>query len=334
MGCKHPLIRAETNERYETKNDGSKMKKVVIIKPDDKNENLEKFMQFHPTWNYTEIPCKKCIGCRLDYSREWANRGFLEAQHWQQNYFITLTYNDENLPENGSLEPEEFTNFIKRLRKRMADKRIQFDGIRFMGCGEYGEERGRPHYHIILFNCQLPVDSFYQPRIINKNTYWQNHIIEKCWTKGISNVSDVTWNNIAYTARYITKKIYGAQAQEEYADKEPEFFRVSRRPGIGGYYYDENKETIYTNDEIIVKNRKGAHSSKPPKYFDRLLEAEQPDRLEQIKRERRKRQRDNERIKDGCISNTRLERLEIEERSLQNKTMRLLRDLESGKQTY
>ena len=45
-----------------------------------------------------EIPCGRCIGCKLDYSRQWANRCSLEATQWQNNYFITLTYANEYLP--------------------------------------------------------------------------------------------------------------------------------------------------------------------------------------------------------------------------------------------
>lgn len=331
MTCYSPLVKAETNERYETKIDGSKMKKAIIIKPDDNHENLESFMHTHPTWNYTVIPCKKCIGCRLDYSREWANRGYLESLNWTQNYFVTLTYDDEHLPEGETLEPKEFSNFIKRLRKYMRDKKIQSKGIRFMGCGEYGEERGRPHYHVILFNCKLPTDSFYNPRISNKNTYWQNEIIEKCWNKGIINVSDVTWNTIAYTARYITKKIYGAKAEEEYQGKVPEFFRTSRNPGIGGYYYDEHASEIYENDEIIITNKKGAASQKPPKYFDRLLDRDNPELLENLKRTRRKRASDNARVLDEQSSYTRLERLAINARSKADKMLALIRELEKKK---
>lgn len=330
MTCFSPLIKAETNERYKTKLDGSKMKKAIIIKPDDREQGLEEFVKAHPTWTYTTIPCKKCIGCRLDYSREWANRGYLESKQWEQNYFVTLTYNDENLPKNESLEPKHFTTFLKDLRANLRDNDIQSSGVRFMGCGEYGSERGRPHYHLILFNCQLPTDSFYEPRIINKSTYWRNKIIEEEWDYGFSNVSDVTWNTIAYTARYITKKVYGAQAEEEYKaqGKEPEFFRSSRMPGIGGYYYAENKDKIYENDEIIITNKKGAQSTKPPKYFDRLLEKEDAERVKQLKRERRKRAESEMRIADEKSSNTRLERLAIKARTKADKTMRLIRELE------
>lgn len=332
MSCKHPLIRAYSNNRTEIKIDGTKMYKTTIIKPNDEHESIEDFMKkYHPNMHYDLIPCKKCIGCRLDYSKEWANRGYLESLQWKNNYFVTLTYNDENIPKNGSLNPKHFTTFIKDLRANMRDNGIQKEGIRFMGCGEYGEKTERPHYHIILFNCNLPLESFYNPRINKGNTYWQNKIIEEEWNYGISNISDVNWNTIAYTARYITKKINGKQSEEHYQGKEKEFFRTSRKPGIGGYYYQENAEKIYENDEIIVKNKKGVISQRVPKYFDRLKEKENPEYIKNLKKERKKRQRQNELIKDEKSTNTRQERLEIEERSLQNKTLKLIREMEKEK---
>ena len=44
------------------------------------------------------LPCGQCIGCRLDRSRAWAMRCIHEASLHDENCFITLTYNAENLP--------------------------------------------------------------------------------------------------------------------------------------------------------------------------------------------------------------------------------------------
>lgn len=46
------------------------------------------------------LPCGKCIGCRLDYSREWAIRCTLEMQDFdpEQCWFVTLTYDDFHVP--------------------------------------------------------------------------------------------------------------------------------------------------------------------------------------------------------------------------------------------
>lgn len=37
-----------------------------------------------------ELPCGQCIGCRLEYSRQWAVRCVLEAMQYEHNYLLHL----------------------------------------------------------------------------------------------------------------------------------------------------------------------------------------------------------------------------------------------------
>lgn len=283
MACYHPRLRIENEHIWKTADDGHKYHPAIIEQPDDINRRLEDLHR-HPFYKYQVIPCRNCIGCRLDYSRQWANRGYLESLRNNNNYFVTLTYDDEHMKIldeittsenityvnggdwNGCLEPEELTKFIKRFRKGINNK-YGIEKIKYMACGEYGGKTQRPHYHLILFNCPLPTETFYNSRIQNKNIYWQNKVIEKYWDKGISNITEASWNTIAYVARYITKKINGKYSEDHYAQNGQikEFFRVSK--GVGREYYEANKDKIYSTDEIIVKNKNGHNRTKPPKYF-------------------------------------------------------------------
>ena len=43
------------------------------------------------------LPCSQCVGCRLNYARNWAIRIMHEAQMHKDNMFITLTFNPESL---------------------------------------------------------------------------------------------------------------------------------------------------------------------------------------------------------------------------------------------
>ena len=100
------------------------------------------------TYSEVDLPCGQCIGCRIDKSRDWACRCYHEASMYDENCFVTFTYDDENLPENGSLtrgSQSDFTLFMKRLRKKVKKK------IRYFQCGEYGDTTGRPHHHACLF---------------------------------------------------------------------------------------------------------------------------------------------------------------------------------------
>lgn len=350
MTCYHPYIRIENRTKPYKTLKGTIAYKTTIERANDLTSRLEELKR-HQNYKYQIIPCGNCIGCRLDYSREWANRGYLEAKCWKQNYFVTITYDEEHIKTNeevidqngitfindgtwtGTLIPKDLSDFIKRLRRIMEREYNQPDGIRYMACGEYGEENQRPHYHIIFFNLKLPTETFYNAKIINEEIYYQNTIIEKAWKKGISNISEATWNNIAYTARYITKKQKGKEAGEYYAQKgqEKEFLRVSKMPGIGKPYYDKYKDKIYNTDSITIKNKQGIITAKPPAYFDKLLEKENPDLLKKIKRKREKQKRNLDIIKDQSTSNTRIEQLAIEEKSKQMQGKQLKRSLEKKK---
>ena len=43
------------------------------------------------------IPCGQCIGCRIDYSKQWATRMLLENEYSSESHFITLTYDDTHV---------------------------------------------------------------------------------------------------------------------------------------------------------------------------------------------------------------------------------------------
>lgn len=365
MTCFHPLIRYEDLRKWTTAKDGHRYH-PAIIEPAAANqpEMIAQISKLQCQGFYPElIPCQKCIGCQLEKSRQWANRGYLERKMWEQNWFVTLTYDDDHLPMaeeittsnditftdidgnwKGILIPKDLELFRKNLRQKLNRNQGE-TGIRFLYCGEYGGKKDRPHYHLIIFNCNLPKDSFYNPKVIKDEIYWQNYIIEESWggirgknwdfpidpdSKGKSNISEVTWNNIAYTARYIMKKQNGLYSEEDYAAKGQikEFFGASTMPGIGKPYFDEHWKEIYERDEIIIKNKKGTISTRPPKYFDDLLQKIDPERMEAIKRKRRIQAKGTAKAKDQLTSLSRLEQLEVEERSKIESTQQLIRIME------
>jgi hypothetical protein len=120
----------------------------------ERNEQGKRPLVFNPSQGLVDMPikvaCGQCIGCRLERSRQWAIRCVHEASLHEHNSFITLTYNDENLPADGSLDVRHWQLFMKRLRKRHGS------GIRYFHCGEYGSKHRRPHYHACLFGLDFP----------------------------------------------------------------------------------------------------------------------------------------------------------------------------------
>ena len=230
------------------------------------------------SYHSLSIPCGQCIGCRLEKSRQWAIRCSLEAQLYQNSYFLTLTYDDEHLPKTGSLVPEDLQKFLKKLRRF-----IEYHGsdkkIRFFACGEYGDNFCRPHYHAIIYNLDIP-DLKRFSTSFSGDTYYTSNTINSVWKNGYVIIGQVTFESCAYVARYVTKKITGEQADEHYNGRVPEFVRMSRRPGIGAAWLDKYQTDVYPHDYIVIRD---GIKVKPPKYFDKLFEAIAPDEMSMIK---------------------------------------------------
>lgn len=240
--------------------------------------------------DFVDIPCGQCLGCRIDYSRQWANRLMLELEYHDSAYFVTLTYNDAHLPthlysdpETGeafpsySLDKRDCQLFFKRLRKSFSD-----DHIRYFLSGEYGPSTHRPHYHAIIFGLHLNDLRFYKKSELGFD-YMISDKLSDIWSKGYVVVSEVTWETCAYTARYVTKKLTG-DAGEFYAlhNIEPPFSLMSRKPGIAAQWYIDHPD-LYDMEYINIATEKGARKFRPPKYFDRLLERDNPDEYAKLK---------------------------------------------------
>lgn len=256
------------------------------------------------------IPCGKCLECKVANSREWAQRAVAESMCSDNNYFITLTYDDEHLlhtfkdtisrttGEKGffpCLLKSDFQGFMKRLRSKL-EYNLGVEGIRFMACGEYGPKNGRPHFHTILYNCPLDdIETFKEVNIKGKSYVYQvSKTIEEAWGKGFITIGEVNFDTSAYVARYVLKKFTGnlehdylnACAAEGVEPQEPEFRLASRRPGLGRPFYEQHKDDIYKYDKVLLNNGK---MMKPCSYFDNLYDLENPELLEELKLQRQRR---------------------------------------------
>jgi len=259
-----------------------------------------------------DLPCGQCIGCRLERSRQWAIRCVHEASLYEKNCFITLTYSDSHLPKNGSLNVKHYQDFMKRLRFKFGPK------IRFFHCGEYGEKFGRPHYHACIFNFDFGDKKLWKN--LRGNKLYTSENLEALWPFGFSTIGDVTFESAAYVARYITKKITGPMAQKHYGNKKPEYTTMSRRPGIAKGWYEKYKHEVYPRDELIIRGKK----MKPPKFYDRQFELDEPEVFLKVKRIRKI----NGRILEAKETDYR--RLATKEVCQEIKSKRLIRGLENN----
>lgn len=291
--------------------------------------------------DFQEIPCGKCIGCRLDYSRQWANRCMLELQYCRSAYFVTLTYDDFHVPHASytdldtgelldclTLRKRDFQLFMKRLRKEFGD------GIRFFACGEYGSSTFRPHYHAILFNLHLDDLEVYK-RVEQGFTYYNSPRFSACWSEcskgyrrpiGFAVLANVTWETCAYVARYVTKKLKGAEADfYSLHNIEPEFCLMSRKPGIARQYFEDHPD-VMEYEYINVSTAEGGRKFRPPRYYDYLYDLTVPDDMADLKDKRRLFAEELTKAKMDKTELTYLEQLQVEEDSKLSKIKSLRRD--------
>lgn len=229
------------------------------------------------------LPCGKCMGCRLERSRQWAVRIMHEAKMYENNTFLTLTFDDDNLAvmcPNGSLDKSHMQKFIRDLRwniipevfrtRKNSRKRkvwIKENKIRYYLCGEYGEQTNRPHYHVCLFNYDFEDKEYF--KTVNGSDYYTSKFLKEIWPYGNNIIGELTLESAGYVARYCTKKLSGDMAVKEYDKRIPPFSLSSLKPGIGASWLDKyGKSDCFIHDEIVVNGVK----CKPPRYYDKCLE--------------------------------------------------------------
>lgn len=198
-----------------------------------------------------------------------------EAEMHEENMFLSLTYNDDNLPENATLVKKDVQLFLKRLRKFLEPIKI-----RYYACGEYGETNNRPHYHIIIFGF-WPADSQYYKHSSGGNLYTSEDIA-KIWKKGYAVFGTVNWETASYTSSYVTKKISGEKEKEHYKGRLPEFAIMSRRPGVGYSFYKKYEDEIKKHDSVVCRGKE----MRPPRYYDKILAKDDQKLLDEKKDKR------------------------------------------------
>lgn len=242
----------------------------------------------------------------------------------KDNIFITLTYDNEHLPADQSLHYSDFQLFKKRLLVN-AERELSRTGIRFYMCAEYGETFGRPHYHAILFNFDLPDKKLW--KMERENPLYTSEFLSRTWGKGFASVGSVTFQSAAYVARYIMKKVTGEAASSHYTridpetgevyDRKPEFTKMSLKPGIGATWFAKYKGDVFPDDFVVINGKKVA----PPKFYTSQHEILYPDEVAAIKLLRAKR------AKNRANDNT-PDRLKVREAVLESRLSRLKRTIE------
>lgn len=188
------------------------------------------------------------MSCRIDKQNEWADRINFECKG-KRSSFVTYTYNDKNLPANGSLRYTDIRRYLERLRIELGK---QDRKLKYYVTGEYGEKLGRCHYHAILIGLDYKNDA---------------NLIASKWEFGQVQVLPAMQGSIRYTLKYMLKQQHGQQAKEIYDDNglERPFGHMSK--GIGKQWLNEHIEELRENGGYYVRGK-----LRPlPEYYKNLL---------------------------------------------------------------
>lgn len=225
---------------------------------------------YHSQKDDMYYPCGRCFTCKIQRREDWTLRMLHELEFWPCAMFVTLTYDDEHLPDNGNLSPDDLSHFFKRLRRNIDYQLGKGHEIKYFACGEYGPKTHRPHYHAIIFgldyankeHCALIKASW------NKCAPWmwkprfQHGRIRRA-------IAPVVVQSIRYVAGYVFKKAVdnsidnwiGYMKRYKNVDIYPVFQRQSN--GIGKRYALKHSD--------MIRKRASCFNRPVPRYYRKVL---------------------------------------------------------------
>lgn len=180
---------------------------------------------------YIYVPCGKCAWCRKAKRNEWCLRFELESKDNMFVDFVTLTYNEANVPihideEDGVVEMRASQSDVQKFVKRLRKAGYKF---KYFIVSELGPKEKRPHYHGLFFsNEKIKADD-----------------IQKKWNKGFTSSYPATPGAMRYVTKYILKG----------NDRTNNFMLCSKRPAIGASYvkYANAHHTYRKTDEGVYQ---------------------------------------------------------------------------------
>lgn len=249
----------------------------------DKNPSGKRSLVFDKKASHSGIPveirCGQCINCRIQTATDNAVRCYHEAKSHDVSSFVTLTYDDAHLPEDGGLDHRDFQLFMKRLRAKSDFK------FKYVMCGEYGETTHRAHYHALLFGCDFSDRKKFRvtPR---GDTLFTSELLNDTWQKGHCTVGEVTFESCRYVTGYVLNKVTGRKAADYYMGRRPDY--VVWGNGISLDYFNKFGPGNYPGDFIVLDGKK----VKIPRYYDTKFEALDPVAFDSVKKVRVRKAKD------------------------------------------
>jgi len=219
------------------------------------------------------VPCGKCLPCQKKRRSEWSLRLEHEYMFSDSAFFLTLTYDDYNIPRTKenyqTLNKKHIQNYIKRIRNdhvkyvsnifKIPNKEVKnvSKPIRYYAVGEYGTKTRRPHYHMLLFNYDIS-------NLAPLTNQWKN--TKSGYKKGFVDVGTVTSASINYVTKYMFK-----QFNRKTDKRIPPFSLMSKKPIIGHAYLENYGQHHIQNETLEVRDQNGNLRRLPKAYLKRLF---------------------------------------------------------------
>lgn len=228
------------------------------------NESGKRSIVFRRADGYEEmalqVPCGKCAGCAADKAMTWAIRSYHESTLHGQNCFLTLTYNDDCLPDDQRIDKRHLQGFFKRLRHHVK--------FRYYACGEYGDKTCRPHYHAAIFGADFLAKS-----VDLGGGCYTNQLLVDTWGFGNVMAAEFNMSTACYVAGYVGKKI----------GKEDGFHVMSK--GIGFNWLNRYYDDLARTGSVVIEGRE---LPIPMSYINKFEKID-PSIFAGVRRERRER---------------------------------------------
>lgn len=205
-----------------------------------------------PIWiNGASFRCGKCSECLKLERLMWTVRMDAEMRSHDKNCFLTLTYDDQHLPDGQNLDKARMVKLWKNFRTKWP--------LRYFCAGEYGSEGGRPHYHVAMFGVDRFHPCFHGLKYDNQRHIWRGSM--NFWPDGEVAVGNLTSRSIQYIGKYILKKV---GAKDDRSDgRVKEFRTMSRRPGLGYDFIRANADSLRARGTYILDGQEVPL----PRYF-------------------------------------------------------------------
>ncbi len=182
---------------------------------------------------------------------------------YQNNYFVTLTYNEQNVKKiktpdnNGELKPhtqlyyKDFQLFLKKLRKHLNYYKLLAPGekLKYILTSEYGKKHGRVHFHVIFINLPLQDIAWWNK---TKQTY-KSATLNHIWNKGFIDIRKANYETITYCLKYLAKDSFHGSQKELLTQKWRQKAKYNR---VISELLQQQK---YTTCKEILKNKKYAY---------------------------------------------------------------------------